>query len=96
MPRIIVKALRKRNETGLVFQISACSLGKYARIRSFPPINLYKSTRRERLNLYRCAFTPAPTPTWISSTDATAQIEIRKTQSQCGIALLLGEEDIIW
>ena len=28
--------------------------------------------------------------------DATAQIETQKTQSQCGIPLLLGEEDIIW
>lgn len=57
MPRIIVKALQKRNETGLEPQ-----LGVWNRMiikscvplnEAFLPIDLYKSTQRERLNLYR-------------------------------------------
>jgi hypothetical protein len=59
-------------------------------LRSFPPINLYKSTRRERLNLYGCPLTPDAYHARTSSKDATAKIETRKTQSQRGIALFLG------
>ena len=43
MARIIVNTLQKRNETGLMpFQ-------------TFFLTDMYKSTRHERLNLYRCA-----------------------------------------
>jgi len=132
MSRIIVKALRKRNETGLVSQSAASphysrrivetshrnqargdgheargktfllvapslwprssrpnigdcrcvheSCGqepaeKGACLRSFLPIGLYKSTRRERLNLYRSVLTQDAWPTRVSGDDATATHE---------------------
>jgi len=57
MPRIIVKALQKRNETGLEPQIDVWSrmiIKSCAPLNeAFLPIDLYKSTQRERLNLYR-------------------------------------------
>ena len=66
MPRIIVKALQKRNETGLEPQIDVWSR---MIIQSCVPMNeaflridLYKSTQRERLNLYRCAHTSDACP----------------------------------
>jgi len=67
MLRIILKTLQKRNETGLVSQSTSRAKGKSANVRSFLPIDLYKSTRRERLNLYRCVPTPNAWPTWTSS-----------------------------
>ena len=72
MPRIIVKALRKRNETGLCPNQLLESAGKSAGLRLFLPINLYKSTRRERQNLYRCVLAPDEWPTRAASDDATA------------------------
>jgi hypothetical protein len=51
------------------------SLQKTASLRSFPPIDLYKSTRCERLNLCRSVLTPDAWPTWTSSHDATAPHE---------------------
>jgi hypothetical protein len=50
MPRIIVKAIQKRNETGVEPNDNkiVCALTE-----AFLPIDLYKSTQRERLNLYR-------------------------------------------
>jgi hypothetical protein len=90
MPRIIVKALRKRNETGLARiihegfyykpQMSDSSetgetSGNSAGLRSFLPIDLYKNTRRERLNLYSRAGTPDRWTTWTSITVATATQE---------------------
>jgi hypothetical protein len=90
MLRIIVKALRKRNETALARiihegfyckpQMSDSSetgetSGKNAGLRSFLPIDLYKNTRRERLNLYGRAGTPDTWPTWTSINVATATQE---------------------
>ena len=127
MSRIIVKALPKRNETGLVcrsaasphyfmtvrgeiaqnaFLVKRISLfardsreveksgrrirdgdrsihescgqepvEKGACLQSFLPIGLYKSTRRERLNLYRCMLTQDAWPTRVSGDDATATHE---------------------
>ena len=49
-------------------------------LRLFPPINMYKSTRRERLNLYRCVLTPDAWPTWTSSNGATATHENTVTE----------------
>ena len=46
-----------------------------AGLRSFLPIDLYKSTRRERLNLYRCVLTLDAWSTWTLSNDATASHE---------------------
>ena len=42
----------------------------------FLRIELYKSTRLKRLNLYSCVLTPNAGPTWTSSNDATALIKI--------------------
>jgi hypothetical protein len=79
MPRIIVKALQKRNETGLEPQI-----GVWNRMiikscvplnEAFPPIVLYKSTQRERLNLYRFAHTSDAYPASILYGGATSAYE---------------------
>lgn len=72
MPGIIGKALGKRNEAGLVLSQLLEAAENDVGLRLFPPINMYKSTRRERLNLYRCVLTPDAWPTWTSSNDATA------------------------
>ena len=75
MPRIIVNTLQKRNETGLV-PLPATGAGEtVAFLQSFLPIDLYKSTRRERLNLYRCTPTPAEWFTRISDDEITASRE---------------------
>jgi hypothetical protein len=55
-------------------------------LRSFLPIDLYKSTRHEWLNLYRCALTLDAWPTQVSGDGATA---LMKILSQRGIPLLL-------
>jgi hypothetical protein len=44
-------------------------------LRSFLPIDLYKSTRREWLNLYRYLLTPDAWLTRVSGDDATAPHE---------------------
>jgi len=49
--------------------------GKCACLRSFLQIDLYKSTRRERLNLYRSVLTPDAWPIWTLNNDATATHE---------------------
>jgi hypothetical protein len=56
-------------------------------------INLHKSTRRKRLNLYRHILTLCAYPTGTSSKGATALI---KTLSQRGIPLLFSQEGVIW
>ncbi|MEO6554655.1 MAG: hypothetical protein ABIO96_08945 [Nitrospiraceae bacterium] len=56
-------------------------------LRSFLPIDLYKSTRRKRLNLYRYLRTPDADPT---SSRARKLPHSFKTLLQRGIQLLFG------
>jgi hypothetical protein len=51
---------------------------------------MYKSTRLERLILYRCRLTPGAFHAGSSGKDVTAKIETPKTQSQRGVPLRLG------
>jgi hypothetical protein len=62
-------------------------------LRSFFPIDLYKNTRRKRLNLYRYMRTPYADPT---SGRARKQPHPFKILLWRGIPLLLGYEDVIW
>jgi hypothetical protein len=65
MPRIIVKTRQKRNETGLVHILTSRAMDHEmmrALNEAFLPIDLYKSTQRERLNLYRCVHTSDACP----------------------------------
>jgi len=78
-----VKALRKRNETGLQSQSTLGLRRKGAAPQSSLPITLYKITRRERLNLYRDLRTPYEGPIRTLHGDAMALLS--KARSQCRI-----------
>jgi len=72
MPRIIVKAIQKRNESGVEPNDNkiVCALNE-----AFLPIVLYKSTQRERLNLYRRTHTSDACPASILISRATSAYE---------------------
>src|SRR2546430_7504171 len=74
-------------------QSASGARGKSGALRLFLPVELYKSTRRKRLNLYRCLLTPNAGPTWTSSNDATVLIKILL---QRGIPLHLAYDNVIW
>jgi len=92
MPRIIVNALQKRNETGLV-PLSASGAGENVTcLQSLLPIDMYKSTQPERLNLYRCALTSGK---WFTRTsdDATTASREKTVTAQHPSASQLRQRD---
>jgi hypothetical protein len=68
-------AKNRHEQRGLSSQSASGTRGKSTCLRAFLPIDLYKNTRRERLNLYRPVRTPDTWPTWASINDATATHE---------------------
>ena len=80
-------AKNRHEQSGLVSQSASETRGKGMCLRSFLPIDLYKSTRRERLNLYRSVLTPAHGP---PGPCVMMRLSLMKILSQRGIPLLLG------